>query len=106
MSKISWSRDPTEKRHVHKFTFTFTFIRHHGKTHNHRPRGDTTWRAQTDTHKKTTSKGTDTKGAGVSRQRRARESGGEPSSSSQTLPAFVIAARGIERRRVSRQGVR
>ena len=28
------------------FTFTFTFIRHHGKTHNHRPRGDITWRAQ------------------------------------------------------------
>ena len=69
MSKISWSRDPTEKRHVHNFTFTlsltFTFIRHHGKTHNHRPRGDTTWRAQTDTQK-TTSKATDTKGAGVS----------------------------------------
>ena len=30
----------------HHFTFTFTFIRHDGKTHNHRPRGDTTWRAQ------------------------------------------------------------
>ena len=40
---------------------------------------------QTDKHK--TPKGTDTKGAGVSRQR--RESGGEPSSSSQTLPARV-----------------
>ena len=25
-----------------KRPFTFTFIRHHGKTHNHRPRGDTT----------------------------------------------------------------
>jgi hypothetical protein len=29
------------------FTFTFTFICQHGKTHNHRPRGYTTWRAQT-----------------------------------------------------------
>ena len=28
-------------------TFTFTFIRHLGKTHNHRSRGDTPWRAQT-----------------------------------------------------------
>ena len=26
--------------------FTFTFIRHLGKTHNHRSRGDTPWRAQ------------------------------------------------------------
>ena len=29
-----------------QFTFTFTFIRHLGKTHNHRSRGDTPWRAQ------------------------------------------------------------
>ena len=29
------------------FTFTFTFICHPGKTHNHRSRGDTSWRAQT-----------------------------------------------------------
>ena len=28
-------------------TFTFTFISHLGKTHNHRSRGDTPWRAQT-----------------------------------------------------------
>ena len=27
--------------------FTFTFICHLGKTHNHRSRGDTPWRAQT-----------------------------------------------------------
>ena len=29
------------------FTFTFTFICHPGKTHNHRSRGDTPWRART-----------------------------------------------------------
>ena len=28
------------------FTLTFTFISHLGKTHNHRSRGDTPWRAQ------------------------------------------------------------
>ena len=28
-------------------TFTFTYICHHGKTHNHRSREVTTWRAQT-----------------------------------------------------------
>ena len=28
-------------------TFTFTFICHPGKTHNHRSRGDTPWKAQT-----------------------------------------------------------
>ena len=33
--------------HVH-VTFTFTFICPLGKTHNHRSRGDTPWRAQTD----------------------------------------------------------
>ena len=27
--------------------FTFTFICHLGKTHNHRSRGDTPWKAQT-----------------------------------------------------------
>jgi hypothetical protein len=28
------------------FTFTFTLICHHGQTHSHRSRGDTTWEAQ------------------------------------------------------------
>ena len=31
-------------------TFTFTLICHPGKTHNHRSRGDTTWRAQCAAH--------------------------------------------------------
>ena len=30
-----------------KFTFTFTFNCHPGKTHNHRSHGDTLWKAQT-----------------------------------------------------------
>ena len=30
-----------------QLTFTFTFICHPGKTHNHRSRGDTPWKAQT-----------------------------------------------------------
>ena len=29
-----------------KFTFTFTLYCHLGKTHSHRSRGDTTWKAQ------------------------------------------------------------
>ena len=32
---------------VRKDSFTFTFICHLGKTHNHRSRGDTPWKAQT-----------------------------------------------------------
>ena len=35
--------------------FTFTFICHPGKTHNHRSRGDTPWRAQTNTPRPHTS---------------------------------------------------
>ena len=31
---------------INGFTFTFTFNRHLGKTHNHRSRGDTPWRAR------------------------------------------------------------
>ena len=42
------ARHENEKyMHVH-VTFTFTFICPLGKTHNHRSRGDTPWRAQTD----------------------------------------------------------
>ena len=38
----------TSRRPVYISTFTFTFIRNHGKSHNHRSRGDTTtWRVQT-----------------------------------------------------------
>ena len=45
-----------------RVTFTFTFIRHLGKTHNHRSRGDTPWRAQScDTRTRTP---TDTRGRG------------------------------------------
>ena len=32
--------------HRQPFTFTFTLNCHLGKTHNHRPRGDTSWRAR------------------------------------------------------------
>ena len=36
-----------ERKNREAFTFTFTLICHPGKTHNHRSRGDTSWRAQT-----------------------------------------------------------
>ena len=35
-----------ERKRSAPFTFTLTFICHPGKTHNHRSRGDTPWRAQ------------------------------------------------------------
>jgi hypothetical protein len=35
---------------VARFTFTFTLICHVGKTHNHRPRGDPAWGAQSAAH--------------------------------------------------------
>ena len=57
-------------------TFTFTLISHLGKTHNHRSRGDTPWRAQTNTPRPHTST-------------RVREFPGKwpPRGGSQSLPA-------------------
>ena len=46
---------PSHKAIHNHNTFTFTFIRHLGKTHNHRSRGDTPWRAQTNTPRPHTS---------------------------------------------------
>ena len=40
-------RPATSVQHVHVHVHS----PRHAKTHNHRPRGDTTWRAQTNTHK-------------------------------------------------------
>jgi hypothetical protein len=49
LDDVSLFEHPEEKSSKMKsllFTFTFTLIRHLGKTHNHRSRGDTPWRAQ------------------------------------------------------------
>ena len=46
-TRCRWHQRHQSETLQSKFSFTFTFNCHPGKTRNHRSRGDTSWRAQT-----------------------------------------------------------